>query len=82
MMCKAFAFRYQCTWEERGRSCRHIHSEEVRNTYELFMKCLNSQTKFTAKMRDESLDPKKKLNEDQLDTMIQLFEKYPKEPKG
>ena len=81
-MCKAFAFRYTCSWEERGRNCRHIHSEDVRNTYELFIQCMNNQTKFTSKMRDDGLNPKKELNEEQLDVMIQLFEKYPREPKG
>ena len=46
------------------------------------MQCMNNQTKFTSKMRDDCLDPKKELNEEQLDAMIQIFEKYPREPKG
>ena len=33
-------------------------------------------------MRNECLDPKKKLNEIQMEVMITLFEKYPTEPKG
>ena len=82
MMCKAFAYGYECTWEQRGRTCRHVHSQEVKNTYDLYISCLDNQAKFTSKMRNECLDPKKKLNEIQMEVMITLFEKYPTEPKG
>ena len=81
-MCKAFSYRFECQWETRGRSCKHVHSEEVRNCYEEWSKCMKENKKFTNKMKRQLLDPNNELDEDDYEAYVTLFEKYPKEPRG
>ena len=33
-------------------------------------------------MQNQQLDPNQELEEEELETLIELFEKYPREPKG
>lgn len=81
-MCKSFAFGYECSWQSRGRLCKLVHSQTVKNAYDLYVKCIKDKTKFTTKMRDECLDPEKKMDEKGLYAQITLFMKYPQAPKG
>jgi len=43
---------------------------------------MKDKTKFTTKMRDDCLNPEKKLDEKGLFALITLFRKYPQAPKG
>ena len=79
-MCSFFAHGYQCHFERRMGECTRVHDQEVKNTFDLMVKCAKNGETFTREMRTGSLDPENKLPKERFEVKKTLFEGYPRRP--
>ena len=79
-MCKYYAHRIRCNFQEKFGNCRQVHAKEVRDAHEYIQTCKKNETEIDTATIKNLINPNNDLQEIEQLVRQRLLNNYPKEP--